>query len=124
MYLPAVGEDKQYQNLSAILPRPINWDLIRQQYHEMVKYAAALQEGTAHAESILKRFTRNNLQHSTYQALAELGRAVKTIFLCNYLESEKLRQEIHEASNVVENCNSTLEFIFLLGIVSLLPISL
>jgi len=78
----------------------------------MVKYAAALQKGTAHAESILRRFTRNNRQHPTYQALAELGRAVKTIFLCQYLESEELRQEIHEALNVVENCNSTVEFIF------------
>ena len=112
LYVPDVGADKLYPNLTEILTRPINWDLIRQQYHQMVKYAAALQKGTAHAESILKRFTRNNLQHPTYQALAELGRAVKTIFLCNYLESEELRQEINEALNVVENCNSTIEFIF------------
>src|SRR5258708_16969187 len=46
-----------------------------------VKYATALRLGTADTESILQRFTRNNLQHPTYQALAELGRAIKTIFL-------------------------------------------
>ena len=61
LYLPGVGEDKLYPNLTAILTRPMNWEFIRQQYHEMVKYAAALQKGTAHAESILKRFMRNNL---------------------------------------------------------------
>tara|TARA_R110001592_G_scaffold90460_2_gene265938 strand:+ start:4355 stop:4864 length:510 start_codon:yes stop_codon:yes gene_type:complete len=78
----------------------------------MVKYATALQKGTASAESILNRFTRNNRQHPTYQALAELGWAVKTIFLCEYLHSEEMRREIHEALNVVENCNSTVDFIF------------
>lgn len=34
-----------------------------------------------------KRFTRANIQHPTYQALAELGKVIKTIFLCQYLQS-------------------------------------
>ena len=91
--------------------RPINWDLIKSQYDEMVKYATALRLGTADTEAILRRFTRNNLQHPTYQALAELGRAIKTIFLCQYLEFEELRREIHEGLNVVENWNSANSFI-------------
>src|ERR1700730_17172822 len=75
------------------------------------QYATALRLGTADTEAILRRFTRNNLQHPTYQALAELGRAIKTIFLCQYLESEELRREIHEGLNVVENWNSANSFI-------------
>ena len=42
-------------------------------------------ERTADPEAILRRFTRSNVQHPTYKALAELGKAVKTIFLCRYL---------------------------------------
>lgn len=95
-----------------MLSRPINWDLIRNQYDEMVKYATALRLGTADAESILRRFTRNNVQHPTYQALAELGKVIKTVFLCEYLQSEQLRREIHEGLNVVENWNSANGFIF------------
>lgn len=91
LYLPDAGEQNLYSNLAPILTRPINWELIRQQYDQIVKYAAALQKRTAHTDSILRRFTRNNLQHPTYQTLSELGRAVKTIFLCQYLESWGLR---------------------------------
>jgi len=85
------GKPEAYPNLRAVLTRPINWELIRQQYNQVVKYAIALRLVTAQTEAILRRFTRNNLQHPTYQALAELGKAVKTIFLCRYLRLEALR---------------------------------
>ena len=64
-------------------------------YDQMVKYTAALKIGTAET-AIMKRFTRNNLKHPTYKALQELGKAVKTIFLCEYLMSEELRIEINQ----------------------------
>lgn len=72
----------------------------------------ALRLGTADTESILRRFTRNNVQHPTYKALAELGKAIKTIFLCRYLRSQELRREIHEGLNVVEQWNGATDFVF------------
>jgi hypothetical protein len=50
--------------------------------------------GKAETEAILRRFTKQNLQHPTYKAFAELGKAIKTIFLWQYLHSEALRREI------------------------------
>ena len=78
----------------------------------MVRFASALKVGTAEAESILRRFTRSNLQHPTYRALSELGRAVKTVFLCEYLASLELRREVHEGLNVIESWNAANSFIF------------
>ena len=112
LYLPHRGQSHAYPNLKPILTRSINWDLIRQQYDQMIKYATALRLGTAETEAILKRFTRSNLSHPTYRALAELGKVIKTIFLCKYLQDESLRREINESLNVVENWNNANGFIF------------
>jgi TnpA family transposase len=112
LYRPFSGRPEDYPNLQPILTKPINWELSRQQYDEMIKFTTALRLGTADPEAILRRFTRNNSQHPTYKALTELGRAVKTIFLCRYLGSETLRREIQGGQNVVENWNSANGFIF------------
>jgi TnpA family transposase len=111
--LPSLGERDVYPHLAPILTKVINWELIRQQYDELIKFATALKVGTAEPEAILRRFTRDNTpQHPTSRALAELGRAIKTIFLCRYLISEPVRREIHDGLNVVENWNGANSFIF------------
>lgn len=112
LYRPETGNPNAYPHLQQVLTRPINWELIHQQYDQMIKYATALRLGTAEPEAILRRFTRNNVKHPTYQALGELGKVIKTIFLCQYLHSVSLRREINEGLNVVENWNSANSFIF------------
>jgi hypothetical protein len=51
LYRPYVGQSDAYPNLQPILTRPINWDLIRQQYDQMVKFTTALKLGTAETQA-------------------------------------------------------------------------
>ena len=112
LYRPQAGQPDAFANLQSVLTRPINWELIEEQFDTMVKHAVALKTGTAEAENLLRQFTRNNTHHPAYRAFAELGRALKTTFLCRYLASEELRREINEGLNVVESWNSVNDFIF------------
>jgi TnpA family transposase len=101
-----------YSNIADIMGRPINWQLIIDNYEEIIRYLAALKTGTAEVEVILKRLIVENTQSPVYKALLELGRAVRSIFICKYLISEDLRKEIDEALNVIENWHSGNKFIF------------
>jgi TnpA family transposase len=104
LYVPATGARERYPLLGPALTRPIRWDLIAQQYDQMIKYATAIRTGTASTEAILRRFTRN-ASHPTYAAMLEVGRAQRTIFVCRYLRLRDLQREIEEGLNVVESSN-------------------
>ncbi len=106
--LHSVDKDcaKELKNLEAVLARPIRWQRIHEQYDEMVKHLTAIVENPTATDSILRRFTSYNIKHPTYKAFIELGKAIKTQFLCDYLTNTDLRIEIHEGLNIVENWNS------------------
>jgi TnpA family transposase len=112
LYLPDKGMAAHFPHLTGVLTRPIRWELIEQQYDEMMKAAVAMKQGYAHPDAILKRFNSYNITHPTYKALAELGKVEKTIFLCDYLSSLDTRYEVHAGLNVVENWNATTDFLW------------
>ncbi|WP_103382797.1 Tn3 family transposase [Pseudonocardia dioxanivorans] len=104
LYRPGPGLTDRHPRLAPAMSRPIRWDLVAQQYDQMIKYATAIRTGTASTEAILRRFTRT-AAHPTYQAMLELGRAQKTIFVARYLRSRELQREINAGLNVVESWN-------------------
>jgi TnpA family transposase len=58
IYLPDKDMSDQFPHLAGVLTRPLRWDLVEQQYDEMIKSAVGLKDGTASADAILKRFSQ------------------------------------------------------------------
>src|SRR6266511_6125629 len=65
---PRPGEPDASPRLQAALTRPIRWDVIAEQYDQMIKYAAAIRSCTASTEAILRRFAKPNSMDPSYQA--------------------------------------------------------
>ncbi|MFB9681716.1 Tn3 family transposase [Streptosporangium vulgare] len=111
LYRVESGESDLYSRLTPAMTRPIRWEVIEQNYDQMIKYATAIKQGTAATEAILRRFT-DSASHPTYQAMLEVGRAQKTIFVARYLRLRELQREIQEGLNVVESSNGANSVIF------------
>lgn len=109
LFLPS--DDFKVKNSHSITTHSIDWELIESQYDEMVKHAAALKTTTSTAEAIIRKFARSHYSHPTFKAFLELGKVIKTTFLCRYLNSVEMRKEIKAGLNVVENWNSAIGFI-------------
>lgn len=112
LYYPTAKQKNSYPNLAPLLESAIDWDYIEENYDEYVKHVAALKVGTVEPDVLIKKFSHDNYNHPVYKALMEIGKAVKTIFLCRYLSSKELRIEINESLNVVERLNGIMGFIF------------
>jgi len=84
---------------------------VEEQYGEMTKYVAAIAARTGPVDSIMRRFNSYNRSNPVYKGFVESGKALKTIHICKTITSSKLRVETEEALNVIENFNSSIDFI-------------
>lgn len=112
LYYAETKDKSNYGNLTSILQGSIDWQAIEDSYNEVIKHTTALKIGTVEPDVMIKHFSKDNYEHPVYKALTEIGKAVKTIFLCRYISSEELRIEINDALNVVERLNGIMDFIF------------
>ncbi len=112
LYMVSDSDKDVYTNLTTILKDSIQWKHIEEHYDEAVKHLVALKTGLVEADVFIKRFSKDNYKHPAYKALCEIGKAAKTIFLCDYLQHEELRIEINEGLNIVERLNSVMNFFF------------
>jgi TnpA family transposase len=91
-------------SLAPALHGPVNWRVIAENYDTVVKYATAIHERTASTEAVLSRFP-NAVSHPAYQAMLEIGKAQRTIFVARYLYDRDLQRQIESGLNVVEAWN-------------------
>ena len=103
LYRPETGHPDDYPNLQPVLTRPIRWELIRQHYDEMVKFATALRLGTAETEETVEHALQADptTPHVAWEAA--------NFFLLQGSQEKALRQFRMVLANDRESADSALQ---------------
>lgn len=102
---------QKHPRLDPILAGTLQPQRIRQAWDETVRVIASIRARRVGASLVLNRLGSYARQNSVHQALAEMGRAYKTIFLLGYLDDEALHRHIGRELNKGEASHGLSRFL-------------
>lgn len=102
----------RYTNIDELFSEGINYQLIRDNYRDMLRIAISIKEGKVSASTIARRLGERGIRNSLYFAFRELGRVVRTQFLLEYISDIELRETIQASTCKSEEFNDFIQWIF------------
>ena len=96
---------KKYKNIDALFDETIDWELIETHWQDLMRVVLSIKAGKVLPSTLLRKLGNYSRRNRLYFAFRELGRAVRTIYLLNYISDPKLREEVHAGTNKVESFN-------------------
>ncbi len=94
-----------FKHIDDLFSDPINWKLIEKHLPDMLRVVLSIKKGKITPSTILRRLGTHSRKNKLYYAFRELGRAVRTIFLLEYIDDLELRRLIFAATNKSEEFN-------------------
>ena len=92
-------------HIDELLSDPVDWKLIARHLPDMLRVVLSIQAGRLTPSAILRRLSSYNRKNRLYQAFRELGVAVRTAFLLDYIGDIELRRMIQAGTNKSEGFN-------------------
>jgi TnpA family transposase len=83
-----------YRELNEIARHRARTDRIKQHWDDMLRIAGSLKLGTVQASELVRSLLKSERPSSLAQAIIDLGRINKTIYLLNYIDDEDYRRRI------------------------------
>jgi len=80
-----------YGRLDEVIQGTVDLDLIREQWDQLVRIAASLRNRTAPAHVVLQRLASSAPSDRLAKALTALGRALKSLYVLQYIHDVELR---------------------------------
>jgi TnpA family transposase len=105
----------RYQHLDSLLDEPIHWRLMETLWPDLLRIGMSIKAGKLTPSTLLRRLGTYSGKNRMYMALRELGRAIRTGFLLQYLSDAELRRLILRSLNKSELFNGFLRWVFFGG---------
>ena len=107
-----IDREAAYPGLDPILTGTVKTHLIGPAWDGVVRLVASMRARTASPSLILHRLGSYARQNSLHQALAEIGRVRKTVFVLRFLDDARYRRHIGRELNKGERSHVLSRFLF------------
>jgi len=108
-YRPTRGD--HYEHLDSLFTQTVDWALIERHLPDMFRVALSIKAGKLKPSTLLRKLGTNSRKNKLFQAFYELGSALRTRFLLQYLTQEELRSMIQVAINKSESFNRFVQWL-------------
>jgi len=105
-------EEVVYPHLKDLFSGTINWDLIETHWQDLMQVVISIQAGTILPSTLLRKLSSYSRKNKLYFAFRELGRAIRTMFILDYLTNPQLRRLIGANTNKIESYNAFSSWLF------------
>jgi TnpA family transposase len=91
-----------YTKIDTLFGGTVNWALIQERYPQFMQLALAIQSGALAPSAVLARVNSYSTRNRFALALKELGNAVRTTYLLEWVMDESLRRTVHKGTTKIE----------------------
>ena len=92
----------RYSRINSLFSGTVNWTLIHEHYPQFMQLALAIQSGTLAPSAVLAKVNSYSSRNRFAMALKELGNAVRTTYLLEWIMDESLRRTVHKGTTKIE----------------------
>ena len=100
LYRP--NQDRRYGSINSLFSGTVNWPLISEHYSLFLRLALAIQSGTLAPSAVLAHINSYSTRNRFALALQELGKAVRTRFILEWIQDDSMRRTVHKCTTKIE----------------------
>ena len=105
-------KEATYSYIEPLFGGIVDWKLIETHWQDLMRVVLSIRAGKIMPSILLRKLGTYSRKNRLYQAFRELGRAVRTIFLLQYISDRGLRRIITASTNQVEAFQGFLDWVF------------
>jgi TnpA family transposase len=105
------SQDTVYEYLDPLFKEVVDWKLIQTHWQDLMRIVLSIKAGKLMPSTLLRKLNSYGTKNRLYQALQELGRVGRTMFLLRYISEPAIRQQITACTNIVETYHQFLDWL-------------
>lgn len=99
------NKNAKYKHIDSLFTDTIDWNLIETHWPDLMQVVLSIKAGKMSSSLLLRKLNNYSRKNRLYRAFQELGYAVRTKFLLEYISNVELREIITATTNKVEQYN-------------------